>query len=184
MVTDAQVRRLMEEKAKHGEVGLAALRAGMHRETARKYLDSGQLPSESKPERTWKTRPDPFDADWEEVRARLRQEASAGARSEDAVRVPRGQAPGQVPAGPGADTAAARTAVACDGGARPRGVLRAGASTGRGDADRLHIGERAAGHHRGRGVRAPAVSPGVALQQLGVGDGVPVGVVDGTAARD
>src|ERR1700722_6191001 len=73
MVTDAQVRRLMEEKAKHGEVGLAALRAGMHRETARKYLDSGQLPSESKPERTWKTRPDPFDADWEEVRARLRQ---------------------------------------------------------------------------------------------------------------
>jgi transposase InsO family protein len=72
MVTDAQVRRLMEEKAKHGEVGLAAMRAGMHRETARKYLDSGRLPSESKPERTWKTRPDPFDADWDDVRARLK----------------------------------------------------------------------------------------------------------------
>ena len=55
MVTDAQVRRLMEEKAKHGEVGLAAIRAGMHRETARKYLESGRLPSESNAERTWKT---------------------------------------------------------------------------------------------------------------------------------
>lgn len=72
MVTDAQVRRLMEEKAKHGEVGLAAMRAGMHRETARKYLESGRLPSESKAERTWKTRPDPFDADWEDVKARLK----------------------------------------------------------------------------------------------------------------
>ena len=72
MVTDAQVRRLMEEVAKHGEVGLAAMRAGMHRETARKYLESGRLPSESKAERTWKTRPDPFDADWEDLKARLK----------------------------------------------------------------------------------------------------------------
>ena len=41
--TDAQVRKLMEEMSKHGKVGRAALRAGMDRKTARKYLGEGQL---------------------------------------------------------------------------------------------------------------------------------------------
>ena len=47
-VSNAQVRRLMEEKAKTGEVGLAAMKAGMDRGTASKYLDAGKLPSELK----------------------------------------------------------------------------------------------------------------------------------------
>jgi hypothetical protein len=35
----------MEEYQKHGKSGLAALRSGMHRNTASKYLKSGELPS-------------------------------------------------------------------------------------------------------------------------------------------
>ena len=70
-VSDEQVRRLMEEKARHGKVGLAAMRSGMHRETARKYLGEQKLPSEVKTERTWRTRVDPFAEDWPDLKARL-----------------------------------------------------------------------------------------------------------------
>ena len=38
--TDGQVRKLMEEMSKHGKLGRAALRAGMDRKTARKYVAS------------------------------------------------------------------------------------------------------------------------------------------------
>jgi transposase InsO family protein len=70
-VCDAQVRRLMEEKAKTGKVGLAAMRAGMDRKTASKYLEAGRLPSELQAPRTWRTRVDPFGEDWPALRARL-----------------------------------------------------------------------------------------------------------------
>ena len=43
---DAQVRKLMTEFQKHGMVEVAALRSGMHRNTAGKYLKEGRLPSE------------------------------------------------------------------------------------------------------------------------------------------
>lgn len=61
----------MDEMREHGKQGLAALRAGMHRNTARKYLRSGKLPSESSARRTWRTREDPFAADWPEVAGKL-----------------------------------------------------------------------------------------------------------------
>jgi hypothetical protein len=38
----------------------AATKAKMCENTARKYLHSGKLPSQSKPERHWRTRQDPF----------------------------------------------------------------------------------------------------------------------------
>ena len=50
---------------------LAAAKAGMDVKTARRYLASGVLPSESKPERKWRTRQDPFERVWEEVRAQI-----------------------------------------------------------------------------------------------------------------
>jgi transposase InsO family protein len=70
-VNDVQVRRLMEEKAKSGKSGLAAIRSGMHRETARKYLAEGKLPSELRASREWRTRIDPFATDWPDLKARL-----------------------------------------------------------------------------------------------------------------
>lgn len=47
---------------------VAATKAGMDPKTARKYLRSGQLPSEQKTDRNWRTRSDPFSDVWEEVR--------------------------------------------------------------------------------------------------------------------
>lgn len=70
-VSNAQVRRLMEEKAKTGKIGLAAMRAGMDRTTARKYLDEGKVPSEQVTARGWRTRSDPFAEDWPGLKSRL-----------------------------------------------------------------------------------------------------------------
>jgi hypothetical protein len=69
--TDAQVRKLMEEMTKHGRIGLAAMRAGVDRKTARKYVEGGKLPSELVEPRTWRTREDAFVADWPELEVML-----------------------------------------------------------------------------------------------------------------
>lgn len=70
-VTDAQVRKLMEELARHGRIGLAAMRAGVDPKTARKYRALGKVPSEVPMERSWRTREDPFDVDWPMLAAKL-----------------------------------------------------------------------------------------------------------------
>jgi hypothetical protein len=62
----------MEENSKHGEVGLGALKAGMDRKTAARYLKEGKYPSELTAERTWRTREDPFEEDWPEIAERLK----------------------------------------------------------------------------------------------------------------
>lgn len=68
MVTDAQVRRLKRLSKTEENQEVAAAKAGMDPKTARKYLRDGQLPSESKPDRNWRTRPDPFAEVWGELR--------------------------------------------------------------------------------------------------------------------
>jgi len=55
----------MEEMERSGQLGLAALKSGMHRHTAAKYVSTGKLPSELKTPRSYRTRSDPFAADWE-----------------------------------------------------------------------------------------------------------------------
>ncbi len=79
--TDGQVRKLMEEMAKHGKVGVAAMRAGLDRKTGRKYVAAGKLPSELAAPRTWRTRPDPFEEDWPVVAARLEDEPGFEAKT-------------------------------------------------------------------------------------------------------
>jgi hypothetical protein len=71
-VTDAQVRKLMEEMSKHGRISDAAMKAGMHRQTARKYVEAGELPSTMAAPRDWRTRTDLFEEHWPEIEARLR----------------------------------------------------------------------------------------------------------------
>jgi hypothetical protein len=63
----------MEEMSKHGRIGRAALKAGMDRKTARKYVAAEKLPSEMKGLRTWRTREDPFTEHWPEMEERLRE---------------------------------------------------------------------------------------------------------------
>lgn len=50
---------------------LAAAKAGMDPKTARKYLRSNMLPSEGKPDRTWRTRADAFAEVWDEIREQI-----------------------------------------------------------------------------------------------------------------
>ena len=57
----------MEEFGKHGNIGKAALKSGMDRKTARKYIKNEKLPSELKKPRKWKTRVDPFEKDWPQI---------------------------------------------------------------------------------------------------------------------
>ena len=69
--TDTQVRKLMGELQHGTGIGVAALRVGLDRKTARKYRDLGKLPSEEKQARTWRTREDPFVEDWPAIEAML-----------------------------------------------------------------------------------------------------------------
>ncbi len=81
-VSNAQVSKLMREFEKHGELGKAAAKAGMDRKTARKYLSAGKFPTEMKKVRTYRTRPDPIEADdWSWIEERLAAEPELEAKT-------------------------------------------------------------------------------------------------------
>lgn len=80
-VSDAQVRRLMQEMSGHGQIGRASRKADMDRKTARKYVRAGKLPSQMSKPRAWRTRADPFDEDWAEIEARLKQSPTLQAKA-------------------------------------------------------------------------------------------------------
>ena len=71
MVTDAQVRRLMKLIQTEETLAVAAAKAGMDEKTARRYRRQTRLPSQMQVERTWRTRPDPFDAVWPQLQQML-----------------------------------------------------------------------------------------------------------------
>ncbi len=71
MVTNKQVGRLKKYMQTEKTFGTAAAKAGMDEKTARKYATTNKLPSEMKKEHTWRTREDPFEEIWEEVRSKL-----------------------------------------------------------------------------------------------------------------
>ena len=71
MVTDKQIRRLMQMVETGKTIKIASLKTGMDEKTARKYLKAGKLPSEVKLEHAWRTRPDPFEDVWDEIREKL-----------------------------------------------------------------------------------------------------------------
>ena len=53
------------------KLSTSALKTEMDERTARKYRDTGLLPSELKKEHTWRTRGDPFEDAWLEVAGML-----------------------------------------------------------------------------------------------------------------
>ena len=71
MVTNKQVGRLKKYMQTEKTFGTAAAKAGMDEKTARKYATTNKLPDEMKKEHTWRTREDPFEEIWEEVRSKL-----------------------------------------------------------------------------------------------------------------
>lgn len=71
MTTDQQVRKLKMLIQTEKTQAIAAAKAGMDEKTARKYLKSGELPSQRKKDHTWRTREDAFEEEWEEIRQEL-----------------------------------------------------------------------------------------------------------------
>ena len=71
MVTDQQVRRLFKLMQTEKNFGIAAAKAGMDEKTARKYRRLGKLPSELKQQHIWRTRKDPFEDAWHEIKSML-----------------------------------------------------------------------------------------------------------------
>jgi len=68
--TDQQIRKLMKLQHIHTQE-VVALKTGIDRKTARKYLKKGQLPSECKKDRQWRTRSDVFEPVWPTLSAML-----------------------------------------------------------------------------------------------------------------
>ena len=81
MVTNQQVRILMKAIKTEKTLELAAAKAGMDQKTARRYRRSGKLPSEMQQPHTWRTRPDPFEEAWEQVRDMLEDNAGFEAKT-------------------------------------------------------------------------------------------------------
>ena len=69
-VTDAQVKELRKWLQRGASLQKAALKSAMDRKSARKYRDQEKLPSESRPEHTWRTRPDPLAKVWPRLEAK------------------------------------------------------------------------------------------------------------------
>jgi Mu transposase, C-terminal domain len=70
--TDAQVRLMMKERSKGKTQEQSAAKANIRsRKTMHKYEQLDKLPSEIKEPREYRTRPDPFEADWAEVEKKL-----------------------------------------------------------------------------------------------------------------
>lgn len=65
-ITNQQVKLLMKKLKKHNQE-LAAAKSGMSVNTARKYIKSGELPSDAQKPHTWRTRTDVFSDDWPEL---------------------------------------------------------------------------------------------------------------------
>jgi hypothetical protein len=81
MVSDQQGKRLWRLIRTELTLEVAAAKAGMDAETARKYLRDRGLPSEMKQKHEWRTRLDPFAEAWEEVRQRLEVEPALQGRT-------------------------------------------------------------------------------------------------------
>jgi hypothetical protein len=72
MITTQQRTRLVTEFQRTGSVSMSALKIGMDRKTARKYLNYPERLSQPRPARDWRTRVDPLARIWPEAEPRLR----------------------------------------------------------------------------------------------------------------
>lgn len=81
MVTDEHVRLLMKLNQTEKNLRVAAAKARMSENTARKYIKLNRLPSQCKPDRYWRTREDPFEGVWEEVTAMLEKHPGLEAKT-------------------------------------------------------------------------------------------------------
>ena len=80
MITDAQVRKLHNLLGEGHPLVRASLKAGMDAKSARKYRHAGRQQS-ALPPRIWRTRKDPFQDVWPELRELLKRDRGLHAKS-------------------------------------------------------------------------------------------------------
>jgi transposase len=73
MITNKQYRKLMSEYQKEANIVVSAMKADVHPQTARKYIQAAQPPAELQRKHDWRTRPDPLAAIWEPAQQMLTQ---------------------------------------------------------------------------------------------------------------
>lgn len=81
MITEQQYRRLMKEYQSSGLLGQAAVKAGMHRETARRYVAAQTGPEDLRQPHTWRTRTDPLKEVWPEAERWLEESPEVEAKA-------------------------------------------------------------------------------------------------------
>lgn len=81
MITKQQYRKLMSEYQETGNVSVSAMKAGMSRPTAQKYLKAGQPPQELQGKHTWRTREDPLEEIWPQALVMLEESPDLEAKA-------------------------------------------------------------------------------------------------------
>ncbi|MEI6183747.1 MAG: IS21 family transposase [Polynucleobacter sp.] len=71
MITSRQINRLLVEFNQKGDLNMSAMKAGMTRKTAAKYLKMKDPQDPPRVRHTWRTRPDEFAEVWAEAEAML-----------------------------------------------------------------------------------------------------------------
>lgn len=71
MITLKQYGRLLREYAHTQNMSISALKAGLDRKTARKYVQAHQSPDQLQKPRRWRTRPDPLAKVWPQAEQML-----------------------------------------------------------------------------------------------------------------
>jgi transposase len=72
MISNQQYQRLMSGYEKTGNITVSAMKADVHPQTARKYVEAAQPPAELQAKHTWRTRPDPVAGIWERAEQMLK----------------------------------------------------------------------------------------------------------------
>jgi transposase len=73
MINKQQYRKLMSTYQETGNLTVSAMKAGMSRPTARKYVKAAQPPSELQTKHTWRTREDPLAEIWPQAEVMLEE---------------------------------------------------------------------------------------------------------------
>jgi len=81
MINLKQYRRLLREHAQRKNMSLSALKAGVDRKTARKYLQAQQPPQQLQKPHTWRTRADPLLKIWSQAEQMLSDAPELEAKS-------------------------------------------------------------------------------------------------------
>ena len=122
MITDTQVRKLRQLLGEGHPLYRAALKVGMDTKSARKYRQADRLPSESITPRTWRTREDPFQDVWPQLRDLL--ELNPGLQAKTLFEDLQRRFPGRFPDAPAPDLATQDQGLESHRGPAQGGLLR------------------------------------------------------------